>query len=92
LLSDTPGAWKIAASTPTARGVLFELPHAVADVAGLASDRLRLQGGDFFKDPLAACGRQRSQKEYASLVERAGFQFEREIGAGGVSILESLVA
>jgi len=37
---------------PTASGVLFELPHVIADAAGAASNRLRLAGGDFFRDPL----------------------------------------
>jgi hypothetical protein len=39
---------------PTASGVLFELPHVVADAAEAASPRLRLQAGDFFADPLPA--------------------------------------
>jgi len=38
---------------PTATGVLFDQPHVVDQVA--ASDRLRLQGGDFFADDLPAC-------------------------------------
>ena len=42
-------------STPTAKGVLFDLPHVVEEAAGMASDRLRLQSGDFFKDTLPAC-------------------------------------
>ena len=33
-------------------GVLFELPHVVADASAAASDRLRLVAGDFFVDPL----------------------------------------
>lgn len=33
-------------------GVLFELPHVVADARAAASDRLRLVAGDFFVDPL----------------------------------------
>jgi len=37
---------------PAASGILFELPHVIADVADVASDRLRLVGGDFFSDPL----------------------------------------
>ena len=37
---------------PTASGVLFELPHVIADAAEIASARLRLQAGDFFVDPL----------------------------------------
>jgi SAM-dependent methyltransferase len=37
---------------PEATGVLFELPHVIADAGAAASDRLRLVGGDFFVDPL----------------------------------------
>lgn len=40
---------------PDARGVLFDLPHVIGAVAGTASDRLKLQAGDFFKDALPAC-------------------------------------
>jgi O-methyltransferase domain/Dimerisation domain len=39
----------------TARGVLFDLPNVVQSVQGIASERLKLQGGDFFKDKLPAC-------------------------------------
>ena len=35
-----------------ATGVLFELPHVIADAGDAASDRLRLVAGDFFADPL----------------------------------------
>jgi hypothetical protein len=42
-------------SAPAARGVLFDLPHVIADSEGMASGRLRLQAGDFFKDDLPAC-------------------------------------
>lgn len=37
---------------PEATGVLFELPHVIADAGDTASDRLRLVAGDFFADPL----------------------------------------
>ena len=37
------------------RGVLFDLPHVIEDSLGLASGRLRLQAGDFFKSDLPAC-------------------------------------
>lgn len=37
---------------PTASGVLFDLPHVIADASGAASDRLRLTAGDFFRDQL----------------------------------------
>jgi hypothetical protein len=37
---------------PTATGILFELPRVIADSAQMASPRLRLDGGDFFVDPL----------------------------------------
>ncbi len=37
---------------PDAMGVLFELPHVIADAGDAASNRLRLVAGDFFADPL----------------------------------------
>jgi hypothetical protein len=40
---------------PAARGVLFDLPHVVAEAADVASDRLTLKAGDFFKDALPTC-------------------------------------
>ena len=40
---------------PAARGVLFDLPNVLREVADLASERLMLQPGDFFSDPLPAC-------------------------------------
>ncbi len=40
---------------PTARGVLFDLPHVVEDAAGAVSPRLTRQAGDFFKDKLPTC-------------------------------------
>jgi hypothetical protein len=40
---------------PAARGVLFDLPHVVAESREVASDRLALKCGDFFKDKLPAC-------------------------------------
>jgi hypothetical protein len=45
----------VLAATPGAKGVLFDLPHVIAQVSGNASDRLQLQGGDFFKDPIPVC-------------------------------------
>ena len=33
-------------------GILFDQPAVVSEVQTIASDRLRLQGGDFFADPL----------------------------------------
>lgn len=42
-------------STPTAKGVLFDLPHVIDRVPALASDRLTLQAGDFFRDKLPSC-------------------------------------
>lgn len=44
----------ILARVPNASGVLFDLPYVVKDAAGAASSRLRLVGGDFFRDPLPA--------------------------------------
>ncbi|ALI98678.1 methyltransferase [Rufibacter tibetensis] len=40
---------------PNAKGILFDLPNVVEDASELASDRLELQAGNFFKDPLPAC-------------------------------------
>jgi hypothetical protein len=45
----------VLAATPDATGVLFDQPHVVKDAAGAASVRLKLQGGDFFKDSLPVC-------------------------------------
>ena len=42
-------------AVPAARGVLFDLPQVTAEAAGVASGRLTLQAGDFFRDPLPAC-------------------------------------
>jgi hypothetical protein len=42
-------------TVPNARGVLFDLPHVVEDAAGIASERLTLQPGDFFHDALPSC-------------------------------------
>lgn len=42
-------------AAPSTRGVLFDLPHVVAEAHGLASERLTLQPGDFFVDPLPQC-------------------------------------
>ncbi|MGI8782978.1 MAG: methyltransferase [Acidobacteriota bacterium] len=42
-------------ATPKAKGVLFDLPHVLKEAAGLASQRLALQAGDFFKDALPRC-------------------------------------
>ena len=40
---------------PEATGLLFELPHVIDEVRGIASDRLQLQAGDFFADALPPC-------------------------------------
>jgi hypothetical protein len=37
---------------PRAAGILFDQPHVIANAAALASERLRLQTGDFFADQL----------------------------------------
>ena len=42
-------------SAPQASGVLFDLPNVVREASGAASERLKLQAGDFFKDPLPSC-------------------------------------
>jgi hypothetical protein len=41
-------------AAPQAQGVLFDLPHVVEKAVPLASPRLTLRGGDFFKDALPA--------------------------------------
>ena len=41
-------------AAPTAAGVLFDLPPVIEHAAAAASDRLSLQPGDFFADPLPA--------------------------------------
>ncbi len=45
----------VLASAPRASGILFDQPHVITQAAGIASDRLRLQAGDFFRDDLPAC-------------------------------------
>lgn len=45
----------VLAAAPKAQGVLFDLPQVVKESDSAASDRLTLQGGDFFKDQLPAC-------------------------------------
>ena len=42
-------------AAPRAKGVLFDLPHAMQEPAGSASERLTLQAGDFFRDDLPVC-------------------------------------
>ncbi|ANE51288.1 methyltransferase [Flavisolibacter tropicus] len=41
--------------TPNVTGILFDLPHVIDEVKNIASDRLSLQAGDFFKDDLPEC-------------------------------------
>lgn len=43
----------VLAASPSARGVLFDLPHVVREQR--AAERLTLQGGDFFRDALPQC-------------------------------------
>ncbi len=40
---------------PGAEGILFDLPHVIEEAASVASGRLGLQAGDFFRDPLPGC-------------------------------------
>jgi hypothetical protein len=40
---------------PKSRGVLFDLPHVIEEAKDLASDRLALRAGDFFRDRLPSC-------------------------------------
>jgi hypothetical protein len=42
-------------ASPDAAGVLFDLPQVIDQISGTASARIKLQGGDFFKDPLPVC-------------------------------------
>ena len=42
-------------AVPSACGVLFDLPPVIEEVGGVPSERLRLEGGDFFKDALPDC-------------------------------------
>jgi O-methyltransferase domain len=42
-------------ATPKAKGVLFDLPHVIRQAESMASERLKLQPGDFFKDALPKC-------------------------------------
>ena len=44
----------ILGANPSAKGILFDLPNVIKDAAGAASDRLKLQAGDFFKSALPA--------------------------------------
>jgi hypothetical protein len=44
----------ILAQSPAASGVLFELPHVIADASAMASPRLQLVAGDFFADAMPA--------------------------------------
>ena len=41
-------------ASPNTEGVLFDLPHVI-EGADVASERLTLQGGDFFRDTLPSC-------------------------------------
>jgi hypothetical protein len=45
----------VLSAAPAATGVLFDLPEVVEQVAAKPSTRLKLQGGNFFKDALPAC-------------------------------------
>lgn len=42
-------------AAPRTTGILFDLPQVIEGAAAVASDRLKLQAGDFFKDPLPVC-------------------------------------
>jgi len=42
-------------AAPNLQGVLFDLPHVIEQAAAIASDRLKLHAGNFFKDTLPAC-------------------------------------
>ena len=42
-------------TAPTAKGVLFDLPQVIEEASGMASERLTLQSGDFFRGDLPNC-------------------------------------
>lgn len=42
-------------AAPAAKGVLFDLPHVIEEAAGIGSEQLALQAGDFFRDALPVC-------------------------------------
>ena len=42
-------------AAPKTKGVLFDLPHVVKEAGPIASERLKLESGDFFKNPLPGC-------------------------------------
>ena len=42
-------------TAPGAKGVLFDQPHVIEEASGIASERLRLQAGDFFRDEPPSC-------------------------------------
>ncbi len=43
---------RILETVPQAEGVLFDLPHVIAESTGTNAERLTFQAGDFFKDAL----------------------------------------
>jgi hypothetical protein len=45
----------VLAGAPKAQGILFDQPSVIQGAAGIASDRLKLQAGDFFTDAMPAC-------------------------------------
>jgi O-methyltransferase len=45
----------VLSTAPNATGELFDQPHVVNDAAVKASSRMKLQGGDFFRDALPVC-------------------------------------
>jgi O-methyltransferase domain len=45
----------IVEAAPATKGILFDLPHVVNEISELASSRITLKGGDFFKDALPKC-------------------------------------
>jgi len=45
----------VLATTPNAKGVLFDLPHPIEKAKEIPSERVTFQAGDFFKDNLPVC-------------------------------------
>lgn len=42
-------------ASPSTQGILFDLPNVVEEAKVIASERLSLQPGDFFSDPIPVC-------------------------------------
>jgi hypothetical protein len=75
---------------PKANGILFHLPHVIEEAAGVASDRLRLQAGDVFKDQLPSCDAHLMMEvihDWADAESVAILQAVRRAGPAGAKLL-----